>query len=354
MTGFSRLFDSVWSVSRVSRVSPHVSQDAAGGGAWRARARLPLARSYAAAAADEARGQLYVMGGWAGGRSLRAVHRYSPADDRWAEAPPLLTGRSQCAGVVWEDALWVFGGCDAWNCLASTERLPLDGRSAAWTEGPALPTARRSVGAAVWRGLAVAAGGSAGSASLRATALLAPGAAAWRAGPELRRARAAPALAELGDVLYAAGGFSGKEFLACVECLYEPDGEWTTLCAPPAPRAPPPAAATAAAAETEDARVSRCRSRVRPQRSAEYSRSRLFAAGAQRRGVAGRLVGPSVADPGGTHDRRSQRYARVVGPAGTRLASCCTSTSKFFSRRAPRSHLDDNGDFEGVDRHFLH
>ncbi|XP_050356084.1 kelch-like protein 20 isoform X1 [Nymphalis io] len=223
-------------------------EDAAGGGSWRARARMPLARSHAAAAADEARGALYVVGGWAGGRSLRAVHRYSPDEDRWSDAPALVTGRSQCAGVVWEDALWVFGGCDAWNCIASTEMLPLDGRSSAWIEGPPLGTARRSVGAAVWRGLAVAAGGSAGAASLRGTALLARGAAAWRAGPALRRARAAPALAALHDVLYAAGGFSGKEFLACVECLYEPDGEWTTLCAPP----PPSRALPADAGRVED------------------------------------------------------------------------------------------------------
>lgn len=211
---------------------------------------MPLARSYAAAAADEARGELYVLGGWAGGRSLRAVHRYSPATDSWAEAPPLLTGRSQCAGVVWQDALWALGGCDAWNCIASTETLPLGGRDAGWAEGPALPTARRSAGAAVWRGLLVAAGGSAGAASLRCTALLAAGGAGWRPGPALRRPRAAPALAELGDVLYAAGGFSGKEFLACVECLYEPDGEWTALCAPPRPRAPPAEVSVAAAAST--------------------------------------------------------------------------------------------------------
>lgn len=214
---------------------------------------MPLARSYAAAAADEARGELYVLGGWAGGRSLRAVHRYSPATDRWDEAPALLTGRSQCAGAVWQDALWALGGCDAWNCIASTETLPLGGRAAGWAEGPALPTARRSAGAAVWRGQLVAAGGSAGAASLRDTALLAPGAAAWRAGPALRRPRAAPALAELRDVLFAAGGFSGKDFLACVECLYEPDGEWTLLCAPPPP---PPALAAPAAPAAEDAEVS--------------------------------------------------------------------------------------------------
>ncbi|XP_052743081.1 influenza virus NS1A-binding protein homolog B isoform X1 [Bicyclus anynana] len=107
----------------------------AGGGAWRARAKMPLARSYAAAAADPARGALYVVGGWAGGRSLRAVHRYVPETDTWSESSALNTGRSQCAGVVWEDALWVFGGCDTWNCIASTETLSLKDEGAVWVEG---------------------------------------------------------------------------------------------------------------------------------------------------------------------------------------------------------------------------
>ncbi|XP_041972965.1 influenza virus NS1A-binding protein homolog B-like [Aricia agestis] len=225
-------------------------------GAWSARAALPLACSHAVAGADEERGVLYVAGGWAAGRSLRQVHRYEPASNRWGDAPPLLTGRSQCAGAVWAGALWVLGGCDAWNCLATTEFLPLDG-AATWRAGPALPTARRSMGAAAWRGMLVAAGGSAGSASLRDTALLSENAAggaegAWRVGPPLRRARAAPALVALGDALYAAGGYSGKQFLACVETLLHPDGEWTTLKNPEVPTAPPaPTAPTENGTQTE-------------------------------------------------------------------------------------------------------
>lgn len=150
----------------------------------------------------------------------------------------VVAGRSQCASVYWEGSLWALGGCDAWHCLASTERLRLgEAAPAQWEPGPALPTARRSVGAAAWRGRLVAAGGSDGAASLRRTEWLAADG-GWRAGPELRRPRAALGLAVLHDALYAVGGFDGKEFLSCVECLYEPDGEWTTLLAPPAPRTP--------------------------------------------------------------------------------------------------------------------
>ncbi|CAK1543325.1 unnamed protein product [Leptosia nina] len=196
---------------------------------WTAVAPLPVARQYAAAAANDSQGQLYVVGGWAGGRSLRDVHRYSAADNSWSDAPALSTGRSQCAAAVWQGALWAIGGCDEWRCLASTETLSLEGDATAWRAGPPLPTARRSVGAAVWRGALVAAGGSAGAASLRCTEILTVGATAWCSGPSLRRPRAAPALAPVGEALYAAGGYSGKQFLACVECLQQLDGEWTTL-----------------------------------------------------------------------------------------------------------------------------
>ncbi|XP_047035164.1 influenza virus NS1A-binding protein-like [Helicoverpa zea] len=202
-------------------------------GRWAARARLPLALSHAGAAAVEERGELYVVGGWAAGLNLKRVLRYQPAADAWDEAPPLNAGRSQCASVYWSGALWALGGCDAWHCLASTERLRLG--AGAWEPGPALPTARRAAGAAAWRARLVLAGGSDGAASLRRTEWL--DADSWRPGPALRKPRAALGLAVLEDVLYAVGGFDGKEFLSCVECLYEPDGEWTTLLAPPAPRA---------------------------------------------------------------------------------------------------------------------
>lgn len=162
----------------------------------------------------------------------------------------VCAGRSQCAAVVWGGALWALGGCDAWHCLASTERLALGGAGAGgagaggagaageWAAGPALPTARRSMGGVSWRGRLVSAGGSDGAASLRRVEWLEAGAGAWRGGPDLRRARAALGLVELDGALYAVAGFDGKEFLSCIECLYDPDGEWTELYRAESPRRP--------------------------------------------------------------------------------------------------------------------
>ncbi|KAL4717855.1 hypothetical protein ACJJTC_001004 [Scirpophaga incertulas] len=195
--------------------------DALAGGMWSSRAALPDARAHAAVAAHR---YVYAVGGWSAGRSLRRVDRYDPVLNAWEPAPPLITARSQCAAVVFGGVLWALGGCDAWRCIASTEYLPLEGADT-WLAGPALPTARRSVGGCEWRARIVSAGGSDGSTSLQRVDFLAN----TTAGPALRKPRAAPALAALDDALYAAGGFDGKQFLACVECLYDPDGEWTLL-----------------------------------------------------------------------------------------------------------------------------
>ncbi|XP_048006726.1 ring canal kelch homolog [Leguminivora glycinivorella] len=229
-TTFGRLRTRAWD-------NKHLTGGETGLGKWAPRAKLPGARSYAAAVADHERGILYVVGGWAGGRSLKAVHRYDPATDSWSDARPLTTGRSQCCAVSWRGSLWALGGCDAWRCLASTELLSLEDPEAGWTPGPMLPSARRSMGGCAWRGRLVVAGGSDGAASLRRVDWLLPGAepagGTWQAGPPLRRARAGLGLAELGGALYAAGGFSGREFLACVEWLPAPDAEWTMLADPP-------------------------------------------------------------------------------------------------------------------------
>lgn len=129
-----------------------------------------------------------------------------------ADGRASVAGRSQCACVAWEGWAWALGGCDAWHCLATTERLPLRAaeQEAAWEAGPPLPTARRSVGGGVWRDRLVSAGGSDGASSLRRVDWLGARAPAWRAGPDMRRARAALGLVVLHDVLYAVGGFDGK------------------------------------------------------------------------------------------------------------------------------------------------
>ncbi|CAB3249340.1 unnamed protein product [Arctia plantaginis] len=243
------LHDRVYAIGGSDGHTELDTMDVFADGKWRGEARLPLALSHAAAVAEPESGALYVIGGWAAGLSLKRVLRY--AAGAWSDAPALGAGRSQCGAALWQGALWALGGCDAWHCLASTETLRLRG-AGAWEPGPALPTARRSVGAAVWRHALVVAGGSDGAASLRRCEWLepapgpAPGPApAWRAGPALRRPRAGPGLVALPDALYAVGGFDGKEFLSCVECLYEPGGEWTTLRGAPSPTAPPSPAPSA-------------------------------------------------------------------------------------------------------------
>ncbi|GBP16336.1 Influenza virus NS1A-binding protein homolog [Eumeta japonica] len=235
----------------------------AGGGSWSRGPRLPRGVAQAGVCAMASSGSLVVAGGWAGGVFSRDVYRYSLQDDAWSAAPPLGTARSQCAAVWWRDAVWVLGGCDAWHCLSSTERLPAtaltadtnEGADVTWVTGPALPTARRAAGGAVWRERLVVAGGSDGGTSLRRVDWLEGMEGEWRTLPAMRVARAALGLAVLQDVLYAAGGFTGKEFLASVECLLRPDDEWTELRATHPPLLAPQLTAPSQTQEAVEAKT---------------------------------------------------------------------------------------------------
>lgn len=60
--------------------------------AWSKRARLPLARSYAAICGGPD-GKVYCIGGWAGQPGIKDCHVYSTDEDVWNEMPLLNTGK---------------------------------------------------------------------------------------------------------------------------------------------------------------------------------------------------------------------------------------------------------------------
>ncbi|KAI8433012.1 hypothetical protein MSG28_013882 [Choristoneura fumiferana] len=188
----ARLADRVYAIGgsdgHVELDSVDAFEDDDKGGRWQACPPLPGARSHAAAAAHEDSGLLYVLGGWAAGRSLKAVHRrqmtgYSSPDDR---PPGFLRVTARGGRVVADDGpVAVRGGgvarravgarcCDAGAVSPPPRRsrcptpTPLDARSSA-AERAALH------GGCAWRGRLVLAGGSDGAASLRRVDWLLPG-----------------------------------------------------------------------------------------------------------------------------------------------------------------------------------
>ncbi|XP_077283811.1 influenza virus NS1A-binding protein homolog isoform X1 [Arctopsyche grandis] len=200
--------------------------------AWTKRARLPLARSYAAVCGGPD-GKVFCIGGWAAQPGIRDCHVYSTDEDVWNEMSPLNTGRYQAGACMWGGALWVVGGCDAWHCLSTTEvhNDPTSSNPGSWHFGPSLSVARRGCGVAVWGSRLAVAGGSDGQNSLRSVEFLSVGG-TWEPGPPMREKRAGVSLAALNDRLYAVGGFSGKLFLSTMEYLVEGSDEWTSLTIP--------------------------------------------------------------------------------------------------------------------------
>lgn len=88
------------------------------------------------------------------------------------------------------------GGCDAWNCLNSTEIY--DPETNTWESGPPLITPRRGCGLVEFGGKLYAIGGSSGQ-SLTSTEIFDPEEQAWLPGPNLTIPRANVAVAVVGD-----------------------------------------------------------------------------------------------------------------------------------------------------------
>ena len=76
-----------------------------------------------------------------------SVERYVPDLNQWSMAAPLLGPRSAMGVVAWRGFLYVLGGHDGTNCLASVERY--DPLCNEWTQVPTMSTAREGVCAVV-------------------------------------------------------------------------------------------------------------------------------------------------------------------------------------------------------------
>jgi influenza virus NS1A-binding protein len=76
-------------------------------------------------------------------------------------------GRYQAGIASYNGHVWVIGGSDAWNCLASSEIY--DPECNQWNNGPTLLTPRRGCGLAEFNGKLYAVGGSDGNHSLTST-----------------------------------------------------------------------------------------------------------------------------------------------------------------------------------------
>lgn len=184
-----------------------------------------------------------LAGGCIAGLQSRQVQVYAPEADRWVQCPPLRCRRNVASAVTVGSSVFVIGGYDGDQHLATVEmltfrppRVPPRPSSAPasqvptrewfWKEGPSLQRARSSMGVATVDDAVVVIGGFgapdpqvAQGGSLRSVELLQPDADEWEPLPRLRESRFDLGAATVDGVVYAIGGTLASRPSTLVECL---------------------------------------------------------------------------------------------------------------------------------------
>jgi hypothetical protein len=92
-------------------------------------------------------GDLYVLGGFAGGREHRDVLAYDPAVDRWRRVSSLPRPVHAFGALAFEGELWVIGGRRGERVVRDV--WILDPQSRRWRRGPSMPRGMELLGVAV-------------------------------------------------------------------------------------------------------------------------------------------------------------------------------------------------------------
>ena len=144
----------------------------------------------------------------------------------------LPKGRSCHSSLLLDNQLYCIGGLDMDDDSEELTsklvyRLDIGVLSAQWEPVESLNHERRAMGATVWQGLLVVAGGCVGDelvSHLNSTESYQPGAGEWRMLPLMNQHRSGHALVSLDDAIYAVGGWDGESYLSSVERLRLVDG----------------------------------------------------------------------------------------------------------------------------------
>ena len=128
---------------------------------WTAAAPIPLVRDHLAVVVVG--GEIWAIGGRAGGINHARVDIYDPATDAWRDGPPLPSPTSGAAEGVWDGTILVSGGEDPGRGAIVDEHWALDTTAAspAWVKVPPPFLAVHGVPGAVSANGFIVAGGSA-------------------------------------------------------------------------------------------------------------------------------------------------------------------------------------------------
>lgn len=202
---------------------------------WRARSPLPVGLERFAM--TEARGRIWVAGGYSATSEAEPsaqVWSYDPALDVWQEEPSLPGPKASFALLNVDDRLYAAGGEDGAPGLFVYDHDALE-----WSALPApLETDRRGAAAVAVNGALWLTGGVRDGVATARVDVYDVAARTWRRGPDLPTPRAGHAAAVLNGAIHVFGGRSAdlRRTLRDHWALDEGAGAWREEAAMPAPR----------------------------------------------------------------------------------------------------------------------
>ena len=206
---------------------------------WRRGPDLPFEVDHAMAAAipDGSEGAgVYVLGGNNGGVPIARGFRLAPGASAWREIAAMPGPRSQGAAVAQGRFVYVVGGYDGQRLVAPT--YAYDASADRWRQVAPIPTPRDHVAAALVAGRACAVGGRRLSLTTNLATLECydTGADRWENAPSAPTARGGVGAAAVGNRLVFVGGEQPLGTYKEVELFDAESGQWSRLPDLPTPR----------------------------------------------------------------------------------------------------------------------
>jgi energy-converting hydrogenase Eha subunit A len=127
---------------------------------WTSGAAMPTA--LLASPVGVLKGQIYVVGGYAGGTTYATTQIYNPATNTWTTGVSLPTPTSNGGAAVVENILYVIGGSPATGPYSTNAVWAYSPKTKTWTEKAAMPTPRYNLGVVVEKNIIYAIGGIGG------------------------------------------------------------------------------------------------------------------------------------------------------------------------------------------------
>jgi N-acetylneuraminic acid mutarotase len=187
-----------------------VNQAAAQLGPWETKAPMPTMRWSAAGGVIS--GKLYVAGGWNGTNSLATLEVYDPTTDTWTTKTPMPAARSDASGAVIDGKLYVVGGNNSAHNQKVTTLEVYDPVNDTWTTKTSMSSPRSNPGVVAMDGKLYVAGGCTGWCAPVTNVLEVydPASNTWTTKASMPTGRGSTDVAAVNGLLYFMGGCCGS------------------------------------------------------------------------------------------------------------------------------------------------